>query len=40
VRGGLHVYAYALALKLTGVDVKKLMPTPYAQQQRFPRPPL
>ncbi|WP_046243291.1 manganese catalase family protein [Hymenobacter terrenus] len=37
VRGGLHVYAYALALeKLTGVDVKKLMPVPNLSNKMFP----
>lgn len=37
VRGGLHVYAYALALeKLTGVDVKKLMPIPTLASDKFP----
>jgi Mn-containing catalase len=37
VRGGLHVYAYALALeKLTGVDVKKLMPIPTLSNKMFP----
>ena len=37
VRGTLHVYAYALALeKLTGVDVKKLMPIPSLKNTQFP----
>ncbi|ALW87007.1 manganese catalase [Hymenobacter sedentarius] len=37
VRGGLHVYAYAMALeKLTGVDVKKLMPIPTLSNAKFP----
>lgn len=37
VRGGLHVYAYALALeKITGVDVKKIMPVPDLSNAKFP----
>jgi len=37
VRGGLHVCAYALALeKLTGVDVKRLMPIPPLSNAKFP----
>ena len=38
VRGGLHVYAYALALEeLTGVDAKKIMPAPDLSNATFPR---
>lgn len=40
VRGGLHVYAYALALKkLTGVDAKKIMPVPTLSNTAFPEAP-
>ena len=40
VRGGLHVYVYALALKrLTGVDAKKIMPVPTLSNTTFPETP-
>jgi Mn-containing catalase len=37
VRGGVHAHAYALALeKLTGVDMKKMLPIPNLQPEQIP----
>ena len=37
VRGGVHAHAYALALeKITGVDIKKMLPTPNINLDRIP----
>jgi Mn-containing catalase len=37
VRGGVHAHAYALALeKLTGVDIKKMLPTPNIDLDKIP----
>jgi Mn-containing catalase len=37
VRGGVHAHAYALALeKLTGVDIKKMLPTPNINLDKIP----
>ena len=37
VRGGVHAHAYALAIeKLTGVDIKKMLPTPNIQLDKIP----
>ena len=40
VRGGVHAHAYALALeKLTGVDIKKMLPTPNINLEKIPEVP-
>ena len=37
VRGGVHAHAYALALeKITGVDIKKMLPTPNINLDKIP----
>ena len=37
VRGSVHAHAYALALeKITGVDIKKMLPTPNIDLSRIP----